>query len=532
MGVVGTMVGSTGVALADDLGIDPSDATGAVTNLTENGLAADTDTDTDVSGAGASVVDADALGEELAGAARSEAAFPSNPGPNRAGLDVSALGGTASVSIGDVEVPLDGVIDFGQLGALYSESTATDELTTEAISGLLSGDGSVTLDGEDGDFGAAEINLLSLFDTAGVESLTESVIDQATLRVGAGGAHVVTEDGVFVDQDGVGGPGQYRVGEVSALAHSPLIEQAAGQLYDAIGTYEEQLVGKVNDLIDATAITGSLPAGVDLSRTWVESDIQDEVFAAILAEPITTKNKFLTIDLSKGTATFHLDQLLSGELRPGQPTGLNAQNPNTELIDDEIYPMIAESVHDAMNEATSIALGAVEGALESVTIHFVADISTPLVGDASATWDVNLMSGDLTNVTCEGSGIVGGLGCTAIVTAVNTLGPAVETALVPARDFVLGNGGQQLFDTLIGDIKTGAITVPIRQALEPFIEQLTQVVSVQLNHQVTEVCTAGDGSERISGLEVSALSVGFAQAVDGARVNFGNAGAQVDACGE
>src|SRR5690606_311769 len=87
------------------------------------------------------------------------------------------------------------------------------------------------------------------------------------------------------------------------------------------------------------------------------------------------------------------------------------------------------------------------------------------------------------------------------------------------------------FNTLINDIKTGAITVPIRNALEPFIEMLAQVVSLQLNRQVTEVCTAPDGTELGSSLEVSALSLGLVQAADGARLNIGNAGVRMDACG-
>ncbi len=344
MGVAGTMVASTGVAFADTVDVDPQGSAGVEADALASdllGTALAGADDSEKAGAAASVFGSSLLGKDVAGLAQSEATFPSNPGPNTADLDVEALG-DKSISVDGVDVPLDQIIDFGQLGALQSESTATDELNTEAISGLLGADGAITLDGEDGDFGAAEIDLLSLFDELEVNSLTDGVVDEATLRLGAGGARVVTEDGEFVDPDGVGGPGEYRVGEASAIAHSPLIEQAAGQLYDAIGTYEKQLVGKVNELIDTTAITGTLPAGVDLSETWIESDIQDKVFAAVLDEPITTKNKFLTIDFSTGTATIHLDQLLSGELRPGQPTGLNAQNPNTELIDDEIYPMIAE----------------------------------------------------------------------------------------------------------------------------------------------------------------------------------------------
>jgi hypothetical protein len=506
MGVVGAMVGSTGIAFAAGLDSYPSDP----------------------SEAEASVVDSSLLGTDLAGAAHSEAGFPTNPGPNQEGLSLDLLGSEV-IDLGGISLPVDQFIDFGQLGALYSESTATDELNAEAISGLLSGDGSITLDGDDAGFGAAEIDLLTLFDELGVNTLTDLIVDEALLRLGAGGAHVIAEDGEFLDQDGVGGAGQYRVAEASAFVHSPLVEEAAAQIYDAIGTIDDEMENQVNTLFDLTSITGALPAGVDLSETWIESDMQDEIFAALLAEPITTNNQFLTVDFSTGTVIFHLDQLLSGELRPDQPTGLNAQNPNTELIDDEIYPMIAESVHDVMEEATNIVVGAIEGALASVTVHFVATLSSP-AGGSRATWDVNLMGDNLTGVTCVPSGLGGAALCTTLTTAINLLGPVVNTALVPVRDFLVSDGGQQIFDLLVRDIKTGAITVPIRQALEPFIELLAQVVSVQLNRQVTEVCTTDDGTEMPGSLEVSALSVGLVQSADAARLNFGNAGARIDAC--
>ncbi|WP_166851360.1 choice-of-anchor G family protein [Isoptericola sp. BMS4] len=319
IGVVGAMVGSTGAAYAAGLDSYPSDP----------------------SEAEASVIDSSLLGTDLAGAAHSEAGFPTDPGPNQEGLSLDILGGEV-IDLGGLSIPADQLIDFGQLGALYSESTATDELNAHAISGLLSGDGSVTLDGDDADFGAAEIDLLSLFDEAGVNTLTDEIVDQALLRLGAGGAEVIAENGEFLDPDGVGGAGQYRVAEASAFVHSPLIEQAAGQIYDTIGLIDDEMENQVGSLLDLTSITGDLPAGVDLSETTIESNMQDEIFAALLDQPITTNNEFLTVDFSTGTATFHLDQLLSGELRPDQPTGLNAQNPNTELIDDEIYPMIAE----------------------------------------------------------------------------------------------------------------------------------------------------------------------------------------------
>ncbi|MGQ7788990.1 choice-of-anchor G family protein, partial [Nesterenkonia sp. K-15-9-6] len=318
------------------------------------------------------------------------------------------------------------------------------------------------------------------------------------------------------DQDGVGGLGQYRVGEASVLLTSPAVEEAAAMIYDTIGEIDATMEDTVNDLLDVADLISVIP-GASLSAE-VSSNMQEEIFAAILAEPITTNNQVLTVDFSTGTAQLHLDQLLSGELRPGQPTGMNNQNPNTELIDDEIYPMIAETVHDLMEEVTNITVGAIEGALASVTIDYEATL-----GGATATGSLNLMGDEINEFECSG----GLPGVCATLSAVTGL---LQEAVVPVRDFVISDAGQEIFDLLIRDIKTGAITVPIREALEPFIETLATVVSVQLNHQVEEYCETPEGEQRLSSLEVSALSIGLFEG-DGARLNFGNAGARVDSCG-
>ncbi|MGQ7789009.1 hypothetical protein SD455_16700, partial [Nesterenkonia sp. K-15-9-6] len=79
------------------------------------------------------------------------------------------------------------------------------------------------MDGDEAGFGAAELDLLSLFNAAGVDGITEEIVSEATLLFGLGGAEVIAEDGVFLDQDGVGGLGQYRVGEASVLLTSPAV---------------------------------------------------------------------------------------------------------------------------------------------------------------------------------------------------------------------------------------------------------------------------------------------------------------------
>ncbi|MBM9463647.1 choice-of-anchor G family protein, partial [Aeromicrobium sp. YIM 150415] len=477
----------------------------------------------------ASIIDTSILGMELAGGGRTAAGSISDPGPNSGALNLDVLGNEL-ISLGDIELPLDEFIDFGQLGVLLSESEASGPRDARAISGVAGGDGSITLDGADADFGSASLDLLFLFNELGIDGVTDLLIDDARLILGAGGAEVIAEDGQFLDPDEVGGPGQYRAAEATLLLSSPAVDEAAGQIYDTIGTIDQTMEEQVNDLLDLAPLEQILSALPGVSATLsaqVTSTMQEDIFAQVLAEPITTKNEVLTVDFSTGTFELHLDQLLSGENRPGQPTGMNNQNPNTELIDDELYPMIAETVHDLMEEVTTIVVGAIEGALGSVTVDLTAGISA-LGNGATVTTSVNLM-GDIANGTCVPSGLGGAALCATLTQAINAAAPVIEGLVQPIRDFVLSDAGQQIFDLLVRDIKTGLITVPLRGALEPFIEMLAQVISLQLNRQVAETCTL-DGTETLGSLEVSALSLGLVQAADGARLNLGNAGARVDAC--
>ncbi len=475
----------------------------------------------------ASIIDTSILGQELAGGGQTRALFPSGPQTDQGGLDLSLLGSEV-IDLGGIALPVTEFIDFGQLGVLNSQSEATDALNARAISGVAGADGAVTLDGADGDFGAARINLLSLFERLGLSGATDLLIDEATLLAGAGGAQVIAENGEFLDPDGFGGQGQYRVAEASLLLHSPTIEQIASDLYDQLGQVDQTMEDTANGMLDLTALASALP-GVTLDAS-IESNMRDEIFAAILAQPITTNNQVLTVDFSTGNITIELDQIYSGERPegPDAPDGINNQAPNTEVIDDTIYPIIAETVHDLMEEVTNIAVGAIEGALGSVTLNVTAGMTTPL-GGATATTSVNLM-GDLGEIQCTPSGLGGAAVCTTLTGLLTAAQPILTTVVQPIRDFILSDGGQQIFDTLVGGIKTGAITLPIRMLLSPFFEVLNQAISLQLNRQVVTTCLAPDGSTKTSSLEVSALSLGLAQAVDGARLNLGTAGARIGAC--
>ncbi|TNM50224.1 choice-of-anchor G family protein, partial [Nocardioides albidus] len=218
----------------------------------------------DPAGSSASWIDLTSGHARLAGAGASSASSQANPGPNRSHLDADAAGRNL-VLLGGVQVPLADVIDFGQAGALYSESAATGPVDARAISGVLGADGEVALDRADGGFTPVDIDLLALFRKLGVSGLTDLLVDQARLRFGIGGAEVKAENAVFVDLDGVGGPGRYRVGQADLDLGSPVVKSAAASLYDAAGRMDQAAEDRLNQILDVSSLGGSLPGGTTLS---------------------------------------------------------------------------------------------------------------------------------------------------------------------------------------------------------------------------------------------------------------------------
>lgn len=486
-----------------------------ITAVAATSLPASADSDGLTAHASASVI-----GQGTDGAGHSEATWPDNAGPNASGPVTT--------------VPLSDTVDFGQGGGMQSVSTTTSPYDASALSGFIGSDGQVTFDRADGGFAPASVDLLAYLKKGGTD-LSDALVDEATLRLGIGGSEVITRDGQVIDQDGVGGLGRYRLGQADLELGSPKVKEAAAQMYDAVGRLDDVTETQVNSLLDLTKLTSALPTGGSVTAR-VHSDMQDQVFKRLLAQPITTKNKVLTVDFSTGRATLHLDQLLHGEevvdgpllpgqtVRPGDPTGLNSQAPNTEIIDDEIYPMIAETIHDLIDEVVTIAVGSVAGALGSVTVDFTATLKGILNSTAVSTWSVNLMGSQVKPATCTSSGLAGPALCTVLTAVVNTaVVPLATKLLVPVRDFLLSDAGANLYGLAIQDLKTGMMTAPLRAAIDPFLQTLAQNVSLQLNAQRPQTCTAPDGTRRTSGLQLSALSLAFRRAAAGPRLDFGNA---------
>jgi LPXTG-motif cell wall-anchored protein len=480
--------------------------------------------------AAASVLDSTLFQEALLAAAYSDAGSESNPGPNEGNLNVELLG-SELVHLGDVEVPLDEFLDFGQLGALASKSEASSPVDAHAVSGLLGADGGITLDGETEDFGKASVDVLSVARLLGVDGLTDQIVDQLLLEVGAGAAEVKAENGVILDQDGVGGLGQYRVADLDLFLHSPVIEDAASSIYDIGGTIDTTVEDLVNENLDAGALTGLFDAvpGVPTPTITVDSNMQENLFQSVVGEPITSANQLITIDLSTGELQIHLDQLIDNP--DGSEQGLNGLPPNTELIDDTTYPLIAETVHELMQEVTRILIGAIEDSLNSVTINIAFYEEGPL-GTLDVSWSlplVDAVNGDFPEAVNNSTGTMAPV-ATVLVETINTVGPALAPILAPVYELLISDEGDNIFELLINDLKTDAITAPIRELLSPVFDVLSEVLSITINRQVSEtseVTPTSTAAEVVTSFDLNALSIALLPANEIARINLGNAAVRI-----
>ncbi|MFD6142420.1 choice-of-anchor G family protein, partial [Promicromonospora sp. NPDC060271] len=482
----------------------------------------------------ASVLASELMQQELLGAATSDAGSLSNPGPNTENLNVDLLGSQV-LALGDIQLPVDQFLDFGQIGALASTSEASGPVDAHAVSGLLGADGGVTLDGAEDSFGTASIDVLSLAELVGVDGITDAVVDELTIELGALGAEVIAEDGVILDPDGgVTGPGQYRLGDGTLRLHSPVVEGAAESIYDLGGAIDTQIETLVNDTLDISALTALLAAvpGIPEPTVTVDSDMQETLFQSVVGEPITSANQLVTLDLSTGELQVHLEHLVEGNdpWGGGDDVGMNGLAPNYEVLDDQTYPQIAEGIHEIMQEATRILIGAIEDSLNAVTID-IAFYDQSALGTLDVSWSVPLadaVNGDFPQVVNNSTGtqaVVGAL----LATTINGLGNTAAPIFGAVYDLIISDAGDQIFELLINDIKTG-ITSTIGAALSPVFDIVVQFVSLQINHQETATCTTADGTELLGQLEVSALSLGLVQAADAGRIGLGNAGVRIDAC--
>lgn len=473
-------------------------------------LAAEPDT-TQQSEALAQVIVADVLDigdeETLAVLGTSRTGFPDAAGPEANPTDLSLVG-TDVLSIPELDVPLisqqgaPGLLELGEAGLLSSYGTSQDATSSTASAGVIGEDGSIQVDpGGEGEFNSASVNLTNLFDQINVDQLTDQIVDEASLELGALGSTATATGGADPKFSS-----EYAIADAELVISSPTVG-AVGETLDttiigvgdtldtAVGA--EGALGQVSSSLEGLdlsldlGIPGVSALGLAVDSSTVQVENLDTALAEasdqLINEPLVSNDGLVSIDLATGDITVDLEQLVEG--------GLNGQPANTEVLNGEMAGLITQGVTEALGSLTTK----------------VGEVLTPIVNDAEVTIDLGLSGGipvvlnadvtaqvqttlgqlagsDDTEPTVEVGGnveIIGGL----IDVSIDDLVDPLTDVLVPE----LLNTAQPLVSGLVDGITTG-LTENLNTVIDPLVAEgsvldavldglIQQLVSVTVNEQ-------------------------------------------------
>ena len=457
------------------------------------------------------VINADILSLDLADVGTSQSGFPSDAGPNSDPLNLELLS-ALNLDVGTVSLPLigteteGGLLHLGEVGAVSSYAASEDGQSSVASAGAVGDDGALDLDGIAGDtYGSAKVDLTDLLGQVGVDGLTDQIVDEVSLQLGALGSTATAAGGEVTSE--------YVVADGQLVISSPLVGGVSTELdtaltgvgtvlNDAVGT--EGLLGSVASAVD---INLSIPAvatieagGGTIGLTGLDAALE-EASNTVINEPLVDSNGLVSIDLANGVISVDLQQL-------GGPEGLNGLPANTELLDSDTIALITGAVTEALGTVTTKAGDALDDVLGNVglTVEIPAKVSAVL-GVVTANVDivVDTTLGQLAGTspgepTIEISGNLLGIPLDPVLDAV--LEPLVGQLINPLGDLVDGlltTATSGLTETL------DALIQPILDTLSPVLSGvLTEIVSVTINEQL-EPGYLGDASFTVNALSLQLL---------------------------
>ncbi|WOF22674.1 choice-of-anchor G family protein [Microbacterium betulae] len=504
------------------------------------------------------VIASDVLGADLLAAASSASGNPSDPGPNATPINLELLGGLTVDLGGGLALPLitsgatPGLLDLGEVGALSSYASSETGTTSTASAGAIGADGALAIDADNtGEFGPATVNLTDVLDQVGVAGLTDEIVDNLALEIGAVASTATSEEGVLPASS------EYVVAGADLYLSSPLVATLQTSITDAVslvGTTVDTAVGEGGVLDTAlggleTTINSTLGAlglvtveGPTLQVNDFDSAL-DTAVATIITEPLfdgeTADDSIVVIDLESGLVTVQLENLVDG--------GLNGQDPNTEVLSSEAVSAVTTAVSDALGSVTGKVTEAVTEVLDltGVLISLDVDVSADLgiligtipVASGAVTIDTTLGQLAGTDTTdpvidadlsvLDGLSDVPGIGAlidTIVNPLISTVLSALTDTVVPLVLDTLEPVVQTLFATIgdglseaIGDVLEPVITV-----LDPVFDALNLVVAITINEQPTERDPAEEGYLGAESFTVNALSLEFLPTLGAVNLDLGS----------
>lgn len=466
--------------------------------------------ETDQSEALGRVINTDVLALDLANAGTSQSGNLSDPGPNSQPLNVDLLNENLALDLGSLTLPLlgtaeeRGLLDLGEAGALSSYTESLDATTSTASAGAVGDGGGLDLDGiENGTYGSANVDLTDLLAQAGVDGLTDDIVDELSLQLGALGS-TATANGEEVTSE-------YVVADGQLVISSPLVGDLSTELNSALTDVGTVLNGAVGADGALGQVTEAIAIDTDLGVASVKAGggtigligldaALDEASTSLLAEPLEDSNGLVKIDLVNGTIAVDLQAL-------GGPDGLNGLPANTELLDSETIGLITGAVTEALGTVTTkVGEILVDDVFNNVglRIELPAEIRA-LIATANVDIVVETTLGQLAGTddsdpTIEIDGNLLGIPLGSLLSA---LEPVVETAVITPLQGVIG-GVVDTATTGLTSTLDGLIQ-PVLDTLSPVLSGvLTQVVSVTINEQ-PEPGYLGEDSFTVNALSLELL---------------------------
>ncbi|MGP5132566.1 choice-of-anchor G family protein, partial [Brachybacterium tyrofermentans] len=479
--------------------------------------------ESDLSEAQGRVINADVLPLDLADVGTSQSGFPSDAGPNSDPLNVGALNQNLNLDLGTISLPLigteteGGLLELGEAGALSSYASSPDGQSSVASAGAVGNDGALDLDGiGNGTYGSATVDLTDLLGQAGVDGLTDQIVDELSLQLGALGS-TATATG---DQ----ATSEYVIADGQLVISSPLV----GTLADDLDTALADVGTVLNDSLGTEGALGEVASAVDIDVSVpLVARIQAgggtvgisgldaalaEASASLLAEPLVDSSGLVSIDLAEGTISVDLQRIAGAD-------GLNNLPANTELLDADTIGLITGAVTDALGTVTTrVGDILVDDVFNNVglTVEIPAEVAAiggliradvSIVVDGTLGEFAGTAEGEPT-VDIDGN-LLGIIDLGDLLDVV--LSPLTTQLLTPLQGAV--NGLLETATSGLTDTLDAAIQ-PVLDTLSPVLSGvLTNVVSVTINEQ-PEPGYLGEESFTVNALSLELLPNADAVNVD------------------
>src|SRR5690606_35661873 len=292
----------------------------------------------------------------------------------------------------------DGIQLFGEngilaLGALGQYASTSEGEVPFASSGAINADGSIAV-GTGDPAENAYIDLGPLLGQAGLDDL----LTQARVELGA-----ITATATY---DAEGQPaGDYQIADATLILQSDALGGLTGELTSALGPVSDSVNGLIgaDGLVNATlqpllsqvqdtvnTVLGVLGSVNDLEvATSLDVDLEAAV-QSVLAEPITSPDSAVTIDLSTGEISVDLARLVADTQGGVYDGTLNNLPPNTEVLGpDVIQAALDGAIGSTLDQIPALVVNAVTDALNS------AELAITITGNAVGLPPLNLPIGNL-----------------------------------------------------------------------------------------------------------------------------------------